>query len=66
MIAYNVVATTKWICLIPRTHKARPDGGAPTNGPGMLGLVWVKNQAERDEWTRLGMTEHLAYLGMPK
>jgi len=31
----------------------------------MMGLVWVADQIERDQWTELGMSDHLAYLGIP-
>ena len=64
-IAYNVVIKSPWILLIPRTHARSRDGCAATNGAGMLGLVWVADQAERNDWTRLGMSDHLAYLGIP-
>jgi sulfate adenylyltransferase (ADP) / ATP adenylyltransferase len=64
-IAYNVVIKRPWILLIPRTHARSRDGRAATNGAGLLGLVWVADQAERDDWTRVGMSDHLAYLGTP-
>jgi ATP adenylyltransferase len=63
VIAYNVIATEDWMLLIPRTHQSH-DGLAPTNGAGMMGLVWVADQTERDDWTRMGMSNHLAYLGI--
>ncbi|OCL06377.1 hypothetical protein AOQ84DRAFT_297103 [Glonium stellatum] len=62
--AYNIVFVEEWIILIPRTHKGREDIGA--NGAGMMGLVWVRDQHERDGWTRFGMTKHLTYLGIPR
>jgi ATP adenylyltransferase len=58
------VATKEWILLIPRTHQAH-DSIAPANGASMMGLVWVADQIERDQWTELGMSDHLAYLGIP-
>ncbi|MCJ1261987.1 hypothetical protein MMC22_001856 [Lobaria immixta] len=61
--AYNVLLVSQWILIIPRTHQARDN--ATANGAGMMGLVWVHDQQERDDWTRLGMTKHLAYLGIP-
>lgn len=64
-IAYDVVIKRPWMLLVPRTHARYKDGRGPTNGAGMVGLVWVADQAERDDWTRLGMSDHLAYLGLP-
>lgn len=41
----------------------KDDAGA--NTAGMLGLVWLRDQAERDTWARLGYSRHLQYLGIP-
>lgn len=61
--AYNAAFTRDWICLIPRTHTMKDGAGA--NTAGMLGLVWVRDQAERDTWARLGYSRYLQYLGIP-
>lgn len=62
--AYNVALTLDWLCLIPRRLVNRDGVGA--NSAGILGLVWLRDQEERDGWSRLGYTSHLEYLGVPK
>lgn len=54
--------TDSWLCLIPRRH-GRLDG-IGTNTAGMLGLVWVRDQAEREAWDTLGRLRHLERLGI--
>ena len=61
--AYNVALTSDWLCLIPRRHVNRDGIGA--NAAGMLGLIWLRDQEERDGWSRLEYTSHLEYLGIP-
>jgi sulfate adenylyltransferase (ADP) / ATP adenylyltransferase len=61
--AYNVALTSDWLCLIPRRNVNKDGVGA--NAAGMLGLVWLRDQEERDGWSRLGYTSHLEYLGVP-
>ena len=61
---YNVLMVSEWLCLIPRTHSKRDKTAA--GAAGMIGLVWLKDQDERDSWERLGYTEHLKYLGIPR
>lgn len=63
-MAYNVILTGVWLCLIPRRHGRKGDTGA--NAAGMLGMVWVKDQAERESWNTLGLCKHLEFLGFPK
>jgi len=61
---YNVVLVNDWLALIPRASKGR-DGvfaGATT----MIGLVWLRNQEERDKVTKFGYEEFLCHLGIPK
>ncbi|KAG7119058.1 hypothetical protein HYQ45_015330 [Verticillium longisporum] len=48
----NVVLTDRWVCAIPR-RRAKRDGTA-ANGAGMVGMVWLKDQAERDSWAAFG------------
>ncbi|KAH7021455.1 uncharacterized protein B0I36DRAFT_425111 [Microdochium trichocladiopsis] len=61
---YNVVLTADWVCVIPRRHAVMGTTGA--NGAGIVGLCWVRDQAERDSWDELGLTRHLAYLAVEK
>ncbi|KAK1702976.1 hypothetical protein BDP67DRAFT_482035 [Colletotrichum lupini] len=61
---YNVVMAEHWICVVPRRLVGRNGVGA--NGAGMIGLVWLRDQAERDGWDSFGLTEHLVRLGLPK
>lgn len=60
--AYNVCLTDSWLCLIPR-RRGRLQG-VGTNAAGMLGLVWVGDQAEREDWDKLGHSRHLERLGV--
>ena len=61
---YNVVIVKEWMLLIPRRHHGRE--GVECNAVGMMGMIWLKSQAEREGWERLGMTEHLRWLGFPR
>ena len=60
---YNVVLVKEWMLVIPRRHHGRD--GVEGNAVGMMGMVWLKGKEEREGWSRLGMTEHLKYLGVP-
>lgn len=62
--AYNVVLVRDWVVLVSRTSKGRDD--APTNAAGMLGMVWVRSDEERQKWTDLGLSTYLALLGIPR
>lgn len=62
--AYNVVMTQDWLCVVPRRHAQRDGVGA--NGAGMVGLVWVRDEAERAGWDAFGLSDHLVYLGLPR
>jgi ATP adenylyltransferase len=62
--AYNVIATNRWIVLIPRVHVKDPEKGANANAAGMMGMVWVKDEGEVKTWEELGLTSHLKYLGV--
>ncbi|EXF74657.1 hypothetical protein CFIO01_08727 [Colletotrichum fioriniae PJ7] len=61
---YNVVMAEDWICVVPRRLVGRDGVGA--NGAGMVGLVWLRDQAERNGWDSFGLTEHLVQLGVPR
>ncbi|KAH8421603.1 hypothetical protein JMJ77_0002808 [Colletotrichum scovillei] len=58
---YNVIMAEEWICAVPRRLVGKDGVGA--NGAGMVGLVWLRDQAERDGWESFGLTEHLVRLG---
>ncbi|KXH43219.1 hypothetical protein CNYM01_03194 [Colletotrichum nymphaeae SA-01] len=60
---YNVVMAEDWMCVVPRRLVGRDGVGA--NGAGMIGLVWLRDQAERNGWDSFGLTEHLFQLGVP-
>lgn len=60
---YNVVLVREWMLLVPRRHHGRE--GVECNAAGMMGMVWLKDEAEREGWERLGMTDHLRWLGLP-
>ena len=61
---YNVIFTTEWIALIPR-RTAVWGGPHGANGAGMLGMITVPNQQQRQQWAHLGLTDYLATLGIP-
>ncbi|KAI0167302.1 5-p-4-tetraphosphate phosphorylase [Pestalotiopsis sp. NC0098] len=61
-LAYNVILTSEWLCVIPRSHGRRGNTGA--NAAGMIGIVWVKDKAERESWNSLGLLKHLEFLGI--
>ena len=60
---YNMVLVNDWMLMIPRRHHGKD--AVEANAVGMMGMVWLKSKEEREGWTRLGMTEHLRYLGVP-
>jgi len=61
---YNVAIVSDWLALVPRRNHGKDGVGA--NAAGMLGLVWLRDQKEREGWGKLGYTDHLAYLGIPQ
>ena len=60
---HNVVLWDGWIVVIPRREGIWK--GASANSGGMLGSVWVPDQAEADKWLQLGCANVLRELGMP-
>lgn len=60
---YNVVLVHDWMLLIPRRFAGFKGNGA--NAAGMLGMVWVQDQWERNRWTKLGYIKYLSMLGVP-
>ncbi|MCJ1332245.1 hypothetical protein MMC10_008937 [Thelotrema lepadinum] len=63
VVPHNVVMTREWMMVIPR-RRAGLDG-ATANTAGMLGMVWVNDQAQLEGWMRLGPAKVLAELGVP-
>ncbi|EWC48380.1 hypothetical protein DRE_02149 [Drechslerella stenobrocha 248] len=61
--AYNIVMTKDWVMAIPRRSKGNEGVGA--NAAGMMGMIWVGSQEERDCWTTFGLTRYLQTLGVP-
>ncbi|KXH32297.1 hypothetical protein CSIM01_05719 [Colletotrichum simmondsii] len=61
---YNAIMAEDWICVVPRRLVGRDGVGA--NGAGMIGLVWLRDLAERDGWDSFGLTDHLVQLGVPR
>lgn len=63
---YNVALSRSWIALIPRTTAGPADGPFGTSTVGMLGLVAIRDERDRQRWEELGYTRFLARLGIPK
>jgi ATP adenylyltransferase len=61
LVAHNVVYTADWICVTPR-RRARI-GKCAANSMGMMGLIWVASEEEREGWNSLGCSELLSELG---
>ncbi|KAI4715315.1 hypothetical protein E4T48_08500 [Aureobasidium sp. EXF-10727] len=59
---YNVAMTADWIAVIPRRTSNGPYGA---NAAGMLGIIYVPDQEERDKWSQLGYTKQLVAFGIP-
>lgn len=58
---YNVAMTADWIAIIPRRTSQGPYGA---NAAGMLGIVYLPDQQERDRWTQTGYTKQLVAFGI--
>jgi ATP adenylyltransferase/5',5'''-P-1,P-4-tetraphosphate phosphorylase II len=61
---HNVVLWDDCIVVIPR-RKGVYEGAAANTG-GMLGSIWVPEQAEMDKWVQLGCANVLRELGVPR
>ncbi|OQD63472.1 hypothetical protein PENPOL_c009G00028 [Penicillium polonicum] len=62
---HNVIFTKRWMVVLPRRRGAI-NKEAGVNSLGMLGVIAVATTKEVDNWVRLGLTESLAELGVPK
>ncbi|KAE8372783.1 hypothetical protein BDV26DRAFT_297529 [Aspergillus bertholletiae] len=62
---HNMILTKRWMVLLPRSRGA-VNKEAGVNSLGMLGVIAVATTKEIDNWVRLGLTQSLAELGVPK
>ena len=61
---HNVVLWDDCIVVIPR--RAGMWNGASANTGGMMGSVWVPDEAEMNKWTEAGCANVLRELGVPR
>lgn len=59
---HNVVLVKEWMLVIPR-RKSNVNG-VSANGAGMLGMVWVTDEAKLEQWKSLGPRWTLSQLGV--
>ncbi|CAI7653953.1 unnamed protein product [Penicillium glandicola] len=62
---HNMIFTKRWMIVLPRRRGAI-NKEAGVNSLGMLGVIAVATTKEIDNWVKLGLTESLAELGVPK
>lgn len=62
---HNLIMSKRWMIVIPR-RRAGINKEAGANALGMLGVIAVATSPEMDNWVRLGLTESLRALGVPK
>ncbi|PLB55689.1 hypothetical protein P170DRAFT_375627 [Aspergillus steynii IBT 23096] len=62
---HNMILTKRWMIVLPRRRGAI-NKEAGVNSLGMLGVIAVATTKEIDNWVRLGLTESLGELGVPK
>ncbi|RGP58733.1 hypothetical protein FSPOR_11818 [Fusarium sporotrichioides] len=62
---HNVAFTSRCIVVIPRRHAA-VNKEADVNSLGMLGVIAVATKKEIENWVKLGLTDSLRELGVPK
>ncbi|KAL6796246.1 ATP adenylyltransferase domain-containing protein [Trichoderma sp. SZMC 28013] len=62
---HNFILSKRWMIVIPR-RRAGINKEAGANALGMLGVIAVATRAEMDNWIRLGLSESLRELGVPK
>lgn len=60
----NVIMTRDWIALVPR-RTAVWGGPLGAGAAGMIGLVTIPDQEQRDDWAARGYTKFLMRLGVP-
>ncbi|KAF5566680.1 ATP adenylyltransferase II [Fusarium phyllophilum] len=62
---HNVAFTPRWIVVIPR-RKAAVNKEAGVNSLGMLGVIAVATEKEIENWVKLGLTNSIRELGVPR
>ncbi|TPX20296.1 hypothetical protein DIZ76_016184 [Coccidioides immitis] len=62
---HNMILTNRWMLVLPR-RRGSINKEAGVNAMGTLGLIAVATKNEIDNWVRLGLTEALRELGVPK
>lgn len=62
---HNVIFTKRWMIVLPR-RQAGINKEAAANALGMLGYIAVSTQQEINNWVRLGPTQVLRELGVPR
>ncbi|KAF7587797.1 hypothetical protein BBP40_006707 [Aspergillus hancockii] len=62
---HNMILTKRWMVVLPRRRGAI-NKEAGVNSLGMLGVIAVATRTEINHWVRLGLTESLEELGVPK
>ncbi|KAJ5887933.1 hypothetical protein N7495_007974 [Penicillium taxi] len=62
---HNFIITKRWVVVLPR-QRAAINGEAGVNAIGMLGYIVVSTQKEIDNWIRIGLTDSLKVVGVPK
>ncbi|KAJ5822771.1 hypothetical protein N7447_005111 [Penicillium robsamsonii] len=62
---HNMILTKRWMIVLPR-RRGGINKEAGVNSLGMLGVIAVATTKEIDNWVRLGLTESLAEVGVPK
>ncbi|KAF3215119.1 hypothetical protein TWF192_001560 [Orbilia oligospora] len=61
--SYNVVMTKDWIMAIARKCTGLP--GLEVDAAGMIGMVWVGSEEEKEAWIDMGPINYLELLGIP-
>jgi ATP adenylyltransferase len=62
---HNMILTKRWMVVLPR-RRAAINKEAGVNALGMLGYIAVATENEINNWIRLGLTDSLRELGVPK
>ncbi|KAJ5972817.1 uncharacterized protein N7479_002735 [Penicillium vulpinum] len=62
---HNIILTKRWMIVLPR-RQGGINKEAGVNSLGMIGIIAVATTKEIDNWVRLGLTESLAEVGVPK
>lgn len=61
---HNAILAKTWLMVIPR--RSKDFHGLTSNAPGMIGSVWLQNEAQLKKWTQLGPANVLSHLGIAK